>query len=403
MAPPATQSPRLAALDGIRGLAALSILVLHCWLYTTTTAQKSDSVLDGALHQLRLGVPLFFCMSGFLLYGPWVRAVLAAGPVPQLGTYVRSRARRVLPAYLVCLAGSLTLLTQLHDVRGVDVPTPDLWWLFALFANNLHPDATGALNPPMWTLAVEVQFYVLLPGLGLAALALKASGRAGLFALAFGLIAAGIAFSAWALTQPSSVVIADSLPVAAPAFGCGAMAAVASHGRRLAPTSAMVLLIAGAGLVVSDGLWHELGAGQAGRLWRDLPASAGFAMIVLAVVHGRAAWLGSRAFVALGAMSFGVYLWHMPVMFAARAAGVFPEGEPLRAVAVVTALTLPVAWASWVCLERPILQRRGSKRPHPRALVRIGQRPVATRRGTAGTALPPLVRMRTPEEAPQTR
>lgn len=216
----------------------------------------------------------------------------------------------------------------------------------------------------MWTLAVEVQFYVLLPVLGGLALLLRRSGRLGLLVPAALLVGAGIAFAAWALSQPGSIVIMDSLPVAAPAFGCGMAVAVLSHDRRLPAAHTLIAVAGGILLVVLNGVWHEAGAGRAGLLWRDVPACAGFALIVLAVVNGRLGWLRARPLLALGTVSFGVYLWHMPVMLVARAAGVFPEGEPVLAVLVVSALTLPIAWLSWVCVERPFVRHRSS-RPGP--------------------------------------
>ena len=59
----------------------------------------------------------------------------------------------------------------------------------------------------------------------------------------------------------------------------------------------------------------------------------------------------------LGSISFGVYLWHMPLMLFERGVGLFPEHQPFAAVGAVAALTLPVAWASWTLVERPLLRR----------------------------------------------
>ena len=354
---------RHGGLDGLRGIAALSIVVLHCWLYTTTTDEKHDSLWDGAIHQFRLGVVLFFCLSGYLLYRGWVAAAAGDRPEPALAAYARSRTVRILPAYLLALAGTLAILgPQAGAVRGLDVPGPEHWWLFLVFGSNLSRATAGALDPPMWTLAVEVQFYLLLPLLGLAAVRLGRAGRFGALVPAVLAIAVGVAFDAWAMGRPGDVVILDSLPVALPAFGCGMLVAVLLHRRPVGRAAGWAALLAGAALVVADGWWHETGSGTAGLLWRDLPACAGFALLVAAILGGRARWLAARPLVGLGAVSFGLYLWHMPVILALRGAGIFPEGEPLLSTLAVLAVSLPLAWASWRLVEQPLLERAAAPR-----------------------------------------
>ena len=88
---------RLAELDGLRGIAALSVLLYHAWLYTRTpvTATTRVGTLDPVMHEMRLGLVLFFVLSGFLLYGPWVAAALEGRARPRLGTYLLRRAARV--------------------------------------------------------------------------------------------------------------------------------------------------------------------------------------------------------------------------------------------------------------------------------------------------------------------
>src|ERR1700712_3615044 len=101
---------RAPALDALRGVAAVAIVVLHAWLYTTTAAEKGDSLGDAVVHQLRLGVPLFFCLPGSLLSGAGVAAVRQDRPLPRLASYAAKRAWRILPAYALVLVGSLALL-----------------------------------------------------------------------------------------------------------------------------------------------------------------------------------------------------------------------------------------------------------------------------------------------------
>ena len=86
---------RSASLDGLRGLAALSIFVFHGWLYTMPAPDASDrsSVGDYAAHELRLGLVAFFVLSGFLLCRPWFAAALEAGRPPNVRRYMRARAQ----------------------------------------------------------------------------------------------------------------------------------------------------------------------------------------------------------------------------------------------------------------------------------------------------------------------
>jgi len=348
----------IASLQTLRGLAALSVLVLHCWLYTTTTSEKHDSFADGFIHQFRLAVPLFFCLSAFMLYRAWVAAALDDAPAPRVREYLARRMRRIVPAYWLCLVATVLLLSPLAGTRGVDVPATALLGLFVVFAQNLHPATTGALDPPMWTLAVEVQFYVVLPLL--AALAIRRGalrGRTRLLAVPALMVAASLSFNAWLVGRNGSIVAADSLLAAAPAFACGMAARVLVHGRTIGRATGTLLLGAGIACVFADGLWHEGSAGTLGLILRDLPADVGFALIVIALAANRRPVLEAKPLVWLGAISFGVYLWHMPLMLFERGVGLFPEHQPVAAVLAVSALTLPVAWASWVFVERPLLRR----------------------------------------------
>jgi len=165
---------RSASLDGLRGLAALSIFVFHGWLYTMPAPDATDrsSVGDYAAHELRLGLVAFFVLSGFLLSRPWFAAALGERRPPNLGRYLRARAARILPAYYVALIGSIVLLWGLKGTPGLRLPPAGELPLFAVFGQNFSPASVMKLNPPMWSLAVEIMFYALLPVIGWLALRL---------------------------------------------------------------------------------------------------------------------------------------------------------------------------------------------------------------------------------------
>ena len=129
---------RLASLDGLRGLAALTVFVFHGWLYTMPqpSASSRSSLGDYAAHELRLGLVLFFVLSGFLLSRPWFAAALEGRKAPDLSRYVRSRVARIAPAYYAALIGSIVLLWGLSGTPGVRLPPIGELPLFFVFGQN---------------------------------------------------------------------------------------------------------------------------------------------------------------------------------------------------------------------------------------------------------------------------
>ncbi len=353
---------RSTALDALRGTAALGVFVFHAWLYTlpVPAARGRTSAADFALHELRLGLVLFFVLSGFLLYGPWARAALAGGRAPRLSDYLRRRAARIVPAYYAALLGAIVLLWPLAGETGVRLPPAGDLWLFAVFAQNLRDSTLMSLDPPMWTLAVEASFYLVLPVIGWAALR-SGRSRGRQVAVLLGLVGIGVAFNAWLASAWPGMPYAKSLPAMLPYFACGMLAAVLAQGWR--PAGGRWLALAGLGLVVANAVWHARfdASGQPATdlmiTVRDLPAAAGFGLILLAVGSGAPARPRPpvRALAGLGLVSYGFYLWHVPVLVALRAHGLLPM-NPLGAVAVGGAVSIAVAAVSWNLLERPAIE-----------------------------------------------
>ncbi|MEA2157567.1 MAG: hypothetical protein QOE11_3707, partial [Solirubrobacteraceae bacterium] len=170
---------RLASLDGLRGLAALTVFLFHGWLYTMPRPDASNrsSFGDYAAHELRLGLVLFFVLSGFLLSRPWFAAALEGRGAPDLLRYARSRVARICPAYYAALIGSIALLWGLAGTPGLRLPPAGELPLFFVFGQNFSPASVMKLDPPMWSLAVEVGFYLLLPLVGWLAVRLPAQRR----------------------------------------------------------------------------------------------------------------------------------------------------------------------------------------------------------------------------------
>ena len=143
---------RFPLCDAVRALAALAIVAFHCG----RELQVRDAHWWGPLiDRLEFGVPVFFLLSGFLLYRPFVAARVGA-PSVDLGRYARHRVLRIVPAYWL----ALTVLTVWPGLPGVFSAD---WWRFYGFAQISSGRTFFQGISPVWSLDVEVAFYLLLP------------------------------------------------------------------------------------------------------------------------------------------------------------------------------------------------------------------------------------------------
>ncbi|OBF20867.1 acyltransferase [Mycobacterium kubicae] len=154
---------RVAALTGVRAVAALLVVGTHA-AYTTGKYTHGYWGLVGA--RMEIGVPIFFVLSGFLLFRPWVKSAATGAPPPSLSRYARHRVRRIMPAYVVTVLFAYVL----YHFREAG-PNPGHSWLGLvrnLTLTQIYTD--GYLGKylhqgltQMWSLAVEASFYVILP------------------------------------------------------------------------------------------------------------------------------------------------------------------------------------------------------------------------------------------------
>jgi len=155
-------------IDSVRAIAALSVLVFHVAQVTGTGESRS---WGGYLMRLNVGVTLFFIISAFLLYRPFVAARLGVGPPVSVRRYLRSRALRILPAYWFALA---VLMLVPGALVGVDARH---WWIYFGFLQvyDVHRIVLGI--SPAWSLSTEVAFYLFLPRGWSRVLSIAATGR----------------------------------------------------------------------------------------------------------------------------------------------------------------------------------------------------------------------------------
>ena len=173
----------LGGTEGIRGFFCILIVWYHCWLYT---GGPDGPPTTGWLYTLvitrwQLGLMVFFMLSAFLLYRPFVQSIMRGTARPAFGAYLMNRVLRIFPAYWVIL-----IATAIAGVTVVWVPAHD--WDFHLptfianlfLVHGLHPSGMQTGVPPSWSLMVEWVFYLLLPLCVL--LALRIGGRAATYA-----------------------------------------------------------------------------------------------------------------------------------------------------------------------------------------------------------------------------
>lgn len=156
----------IASLDGVRAIACLMVIGYHISRITRDT-HLWNPLAPGLLHRIissivlagASGVTLFFVLSGFLLFMPFCKAFLFETKWPSTLTFYLRRAFRILPGYYVVLL-SILLITHPEYLQASH--WQDLTLFFTLFM-DATPRTFQQINGPFWTLAVEWQFYLLLP------------------------------------------------------------------------------------------------------------------------------------------------------------------------------------------------------------------------------------------------
>jgi peptidoglycan/LPS O-acetylase OafA/YrhL len=152
------RNDRIAGLDGLRALAALAVFGVHFNQIVRLDYRWGPFRIDTLLANGNHAVSLFFSLSGFLLSLPFWKALANQTQFPDVRTYFLRRTARILPAYFV----ALTALIFIGGLWRMPEAYVDIL-LHYTFLFNYTEFSIFSINPPFWTLAVEIQFYVLLP------------------------------------------------------------------------------------------------------------------------------------------------------------------------------------------------------------------------------------------------
>ncbi|HET7027977.1 MAG TPA: acyltransferase [Candidatus Limnocylindrales bacterium] len=386
---------RFPALDAVRGLAALAVVAFHAYK-DLANRPGWDSPLGTFAYSLQWAVPVFFVLSGFLLYRPFAAAIARGTPRPGAGAFLWRRATRILPAYWLALIafGSLVKPGELWSADGVV--------RYGLLLQVFDADTVYHILGTAWSLSIEAGFYIALPVLAwvVARLLVRRGGPVAHLAI--------VGLLALAATGISSLVLRPLAAAAGQDPGMAGFTVAGSFGPFAAGMALAVVTVCRsalrrrlrglprgprlsiARLVRRDGPWLAIAAlaFSAGLLFEarhitpwdsatgaTLAAAALLAPLVLRPRTSRLARLlgGSRALVGLGAVSYGLYLWHWPIQEVIRTHGfAVPNSIVGWAIGFLTTGTLGLlaAIASYRFVEAPINRwARGPRRGRGEAAV----------------------------------
>ncbi|MEV5408050.1 acyltransferase [Thermopolyspora sp. NPDC052614] len=408
---PLPDGGHLDALDGVRAIAAFAVLTFHVAI--ESAAALRDGFFSSLLARGDIAVPIFFALSGLLLYRPYARAALTGEPRPDTRRYLIKRALRILPAYWLVVAVALTLWSREH----LGDPATWLQLLFLAQTYELDPWWVG-LGPKglaqMWSLCVEAAFYLLLPLLaaGLAAFARRGGDDPGRRArrLLLGLAALAAVSPLWTILGHYPVYLPNLnswLPRSLVFFALGMALAVvtvwahadpdpANPARRLVRSvnsspgtlwsvAALAYVVAaspvtGPRFTGVEGVW----AGLFELVLYTITAAGLLAPAALlsrpGALVGRL--LGNRAMRFLGRISYGVFLWQFVALYAwyqFTGQRPFTGNFPINLVAVAT-ITIVLAVLTHRYVEEPARRlARPARRAPARPAAAAAESPPRTR------------------------
>ena len=375
----------LPAVEGMRACAAVGVVITHVAFQTGHTGGIAGRLFG----RFDLAVAVFFALSGFLLWRGHAAAARGLRQVPPTGHYLRSRIVRIMPGYLVAV---VVILSLLPDAKA-DLTV----WLANLSLTQIYvPLTLTAGLTQMWSLSVEVAFYLALPFLALLARRLPVRARIPV------IVAVAVASFGWPLIpfdMPFGVNPFNWPPAFFSWFAAGMLLAeltVTPIGwpHRLARRRVLMAVIA----VAAFGVAASPLAGTIGltpgtvsqfmvkMLMGAVVAGALIAPLVLDRPDTPHRMLGSTTMVTLGRWSYGLFVWHLAALaMVFPIIGEFAFNGHMPVVLVLTVVFgFAIAAVSYALVESPcrVALRRWERResrpvPPPDSAVRNMPEPVA--------------------------
>lgn len=366
-----------AGLTGIRGLAAMMVLLHHVF---ALAVPRVLSIHLGhwqvTYHWLLtggwMGANVFFVLSGFLLAVPFVRHIEGTGPRIRVAPYLLRRVRRVVPAYWA-------QIVILAVVSALTANAPS-WLLLAVhfaFLQNFDAAYAFALNGVYWTLPTEFGYYLLLPLFAVFSLAWAGRERAAWLVLSTALVVFAITYRIVAFRAVADAPIGAKvfalmqLPGLIDHFAIGMLLAwvYVRHGATITARQADTMVVAGLVGIASmmallDHVFLAYWNGHV-LLFVGYTITAFFIglMVLGTAVGGRVgrSLFANPAILFLGIVSYSLYLWHAPIQYWTQKLldqlGV--TGDRFwYLLAVSFPLSVLAATLSYWWIERPLIGRR---------------------------------------------
>lgn len=378
------------ALDGVRAVAVAMVVATHAAFWTGGYVNSS---FKAPLARLDSGVAVFFVLSGFLLVRPWLSAAQHGRAMPSVRAYLWRRALRILPLYYVTVVLAFLVVDQEPAL------TPADWWHHGLLVQILHFGWLRGGLTHTWSLSVEASFYLVLPLLGITAVAYSRRFGWRPVHLLTGL-AALASVSIWypALIFHTELGLTYTGYLWLPAYfswfaGGIALAVIDLQARTGALTGAWAARLATAQAV--PGIWlttaigifalactpiaGPLGLATSNERWTPAVRSTLYALAAIAVVFPAVfspsstvtRFLASRPMQWLGKISYGVFLLHLVILELVMKLFGWPlfGGHGVYLFLVTCLLSIPAAALAWRFVEAPAMRLRGmvaSSAPPPK-------------------------------------
>ncbi|MCB0936451.1 MAG: acyltransferase [Mycobacterium sp.] len=360
LTPAADQGRRshIAALTGLRAVAALLVVGTHA---AFVTGKLNHGYLGAMAARLEVGVAIFFALSGFLLFRPWVTAAAAGSDAPSAARYAHRRLRRVMPAYLATVLLAYGVYSVFSSGPNPGQSLAGLLrhlTLTQIYTDNYLMTHLHRGLSQTWSLAVEVAFYAVLPLLAYLLVVVLCGDRWRPARLLAGLAGLAAISLGWQVVLVTTDWLPNSagmwLPAHLASFAVGMGLAVLAEAGVRCPATVTLPLAFGAFLLVSTPVAGAVAMGPV-RVWEPLIKTVLYAAVAALAVAAAGLddrgladrVLASRPMVWLGEISYEIFLLHVLVMalvlgevlrwplFTGSMAGLF---------AATLAVTLPLAW-----------------------------------------------------------
>jgi peptidoglycan/LPS O-acetylase OafA/YrhL len=359
----------LPAVEGMRACAAVGVVITHVAFQTG----HSSGVTGRLFGRFDLAVAVFFALSGFLLWRGHAAAARDLGSRPRTGHYLRSRVVRIMPAYLVAVVVILSLLPD-ADHASLTV------WLANLTLTQIYVPLTltGGLTQ-MWSLSVEVSFYLALPILALLARRISVNARVPAIA-ALAALSWAWGWAPWQSGHLDSGINPLNWPPAFFSwFAAGMLLAewvycpiglphrLARRRVLMGVVAVLAFLLAASPLAGPEGLIPGTASQFAAKTAAgSLVAFALVAPLVLDRPDTPHRLLGTTVMVTLGRWSYGLFVWHLAALaMVFPVIGTFPFTGRMPTVLVLTLVFgFAIAAVSYALVESPCREalRRWEKR-----------------------------------------